>query len=119
MRRYSKADKADVRRRMSPSHRQSIAQISAQLGIGEVTLYNWRKAWLLQGVMVPAFEKDPEARVLPTDSSGYGNRCAERHRTQRLPLGAGPVPGAGVTVATGIPGCQRKTIAHLLSAEGA
>ena len=60
MRRYSEAVKADVRMRMSPSHRQSLAQISAELGIHVVTLYNWRKAWLLQGEVVPASEKDPE-----------------------------------------------------------
>ena len=60
MRRYSAAVKADVRRRMSPPHRQSVAQISAELGIHIVTLYNWRKAWRLQGEVVPASEKEPE-----------------------------------------------------------
>jgi transposase-like protein len=60
MRRYSEAVKADVRRRMSPPHRQSVAQISAELGIHVVTLYNWRKTWRLQGKVVPASEKDPE-----------------------------------------------------------
>jgi len=60
MRRYSEAVKADVRRRMGPPHRQSVAQISAELGIHVVTLYNWRKAWRLQGEVVPASEKDPE-----------------------------------------------------------
>jgi hypothetical protein len=38
MRRYSEAVKIDVRRRMSPAHRQSVAQISAELGIGRVPL---------------------------------------------------------------------------------
>ena len=60
MRRYSEAVKADVRRRMSPPMRQSVAQISAELGIHVVTLYNWRKAWRLQGEVVPASDKDPE-----------------------------------------------------------
>ena len=60
MRRYSEAVKADVRRRMSPPMRQSVAQISAELGIHVVTLYNWRKTWRLQGEVVPASEKDPE-----------------------------------------------------------
>ena len=60
MRRYSEAVKADVRRRMSPPHRQSVAQISADLGIHIVTLYNWRKTWRLQGEVVPASEKDPD-----------------------------------------------------------
>jgi len=60
MRRYSEAVKADVRRRMSPPHRQSVAQISAELGFHIVTLYNWRKAWRLEGEVVPASEKEPE-----------------------------------------------------------
>jgi hypothetical protein len=60
MRRYSEAVKADVRRRRSPPHRQSVAQISAELGIHVVTLYNWRKTWRLQGEVVPASKKDPE-----------------------------------------------------------
>jgi|AACY02.16.fsa_nt_gi Transposase and inactivated derivatives len=60
MRRYSEAVKADVRRRMSPPHKQSVAQISDELGIHIVTLYNWRKAWRLQGEVVPASEKDPD-----------------------------------------------------------
>ena len=66
MRRYSEAVKADVRRRMSPPHRQSVAQISAELGIHVVTLYSWRKAWRLQGQVVPASQKDPEGWG-PTD----------------------------------------------------
>ena len=60
MRRYSEAVKADVRRRMSPPHRQSVARISDELGIHVVTLYNWIKTWRLQGEVVPASEKDPE-----------------------------------------------------------
>ena len=45
---------------MSTPHRQSVAQISAVLGIHIVTLYNWRKAWRLPGEVVPASEKDPD-----------------------------------------------------------
>jgi transposase-like protein len=68
MRRYSEAVKpkasakqwADVRRRMSPPHRQSVARISEELGIHLATLYNWRKAWRLQGEVVPSSEKEPE-----------------------------------------------------------
>ncbi len=33
MRQYSEDVKADVRRRMSPPHRQSVARISEELGI--------------------------------------------------------------------------------------
>jgi transposase len=60
MRRYSEAVKADVRRRMSPPRRQSVAQIAEELGIHVVTLYNWRKTWRLPGEVVPASEKEPE-----------------------------------------------------------
>jgi transposase-like protein len=60
MRRYSEAFKADVKGRMSPPQRQSVARISEELGIHVVTLYNWRKAWRLQGEVVPASEKEPE-----------------------------------------------------------
>jgi len=60
MRRYSEAVKADVRRRMQPPHRQSVARISEELGIHVMTLYKWRKAWRLQGEVVPASEKEPE-----------------------------------------------------------
>ena len=61
MRRYSEAVQADVRKRMSPPHRQSVAQISQELGIHQATLYNWRKLWRLQGEVVPASEKDPDS----------------------------------------------------------
>jgi transposase-like protein len=60
MRRYSEAFKVDVKRRMGPPHRQSVAQISAEPGIHVVTLYNLRKKWRLQGDVVPACEKDHE-----------------------------------------------------------
>ena len=60
MRCYSEAAKADVMRRMILTHRQSVEQISAELDIRIVTLYNWRKAGRLQGEVVPASEKDPE-----------------------------------------------------------
>jgi len=60
MRRYSEAVKADVRRRMSPPQRQSVARISEELGIHVMTLYKWRKTWRLQGEVVPASEREPE-----------------------------------------------------------
>ena len=60
MRRYSETVKADVKRRMSPPARQSMAQISKELGIHLATLYAWRKTWRFQGEVVPASEKAPE-----------------------------------------------------------
>jgi transposase len=89
MRRYSEAVKADVRRRMSPPMRQSVARISEELGIHVVTLYNWRKAWRLQGDVVPASEKDNDGWsaadkftvVLETaglNATGLSAYCRER-----------------------------------------
>jgi hypothetical protein len=60
MRRYSETVKANVRRRMGPPHRQSVAQIAKELVIRAITLYKWRKAWRLQGDVVPATQKEPE-----------------------------------------------------------
>ena len=57
---------ADIRRWMSPPHRQSVAEIAQELGIHVITLYKWRKAWRLQGEVVPATQKDPEGWG-PTD----------------------------------------------------
>ncbi len=37
-----------------------MARISEELGIHVVTLYKWRKAWRLQGEVVPASVKAPE-----------------------------------------------------------
>ena len=87
MRRYSEAVKADVRRRMGPPHRQSVAAISQELGIHVITLYKWRKAWRLQGDVVPASQKDPESPadkftvVLETaglNATELGGYCRER-----------------------------------------
>jgi transposase-like protein len=60
MRPYNEAVKAAVRRRMGSPHRQSVAEISHELGIHVITLYKWRKAWRLQGEVVPATQEDPE-----------------------------------------------------------
>jgi transposase-like protein len=65
MRPYSEAFKADVRRRMGPPHRQSVAEIAQALGIHVITLYKWRKAWRLQGEVVPATQKEPEGWSTP------------------------------------------------------
>jgi len=57
---YHLTVKADERRRMSPPHCQSVAEIAQELGIQVITLYKWRKAWRLQGEVVPATQRDPE-----------------------------------------------------------
>ena len=58
--RYSETIKAEVGRRMRPPTRQSVAQLSKELDIHIATLYAWRKAWRLQGEVVPASEQAPE-----------------------------------------------------------
>jgi len=45
---------------MSPSHWQSVARISEQLGIHVSTHYKWMNSWLFQGEVGPASEEDPE-----------------------------------------------------------
>jgi transposase-like protein len=89
MRPYSEAVKADVRRRMSPPNRQSVVKIARELGIHAITLYKWRKAWRLQGEVVPATEKEAEGWsaadkftvVLETaglNATELGGYCRER-----------------------------------------
>jgi len=89
MRPYSEAVKADVRRRMSPPNRQSVVEIARELGIHAITLYKWRKAWRLQGEVVPATEKEAESWsaadkftvVLETaglNATELGGYCRER-----------------------------------------
>jgi transposase len=48
MRRYSETVKADLKRRLGPPKRQSVAQISKKFGIHVATLYNWRHNWRLE-----------------------------------------------------------------------
>ena len=61
MRRYCEAVKADVRRRMSPPQRQSMAQIAEELGIHVLTLYKWCTTWRLQGEERRPSEKVPKS----------------------------------------------------------
>jgi hypothetical protein len=37
-----------------------VVEISQHLGIHVITLYKWRKAWLLHGEVVLPLRKDPE-----------------------------------------------------------
>jgi transposase-like protein len=71
MRRYSEAIRADAGRRMSLPHRQSVARISEELGNHVITLYKWRKAWRLQGEVVPGSEKENQKAGVPPTSSRW------------------------------------------------
>jgi hypothetical protein len=107
MRPYSEAVKAEVRPRMSPPNRQSVVEIARELGIHTITLYKWRKAWRLQGEVVPASEKEVESwSAADKFTVVFGDRWPEHHGVGRLLQGEGVVPRAGGPLAQGGPGCQ-------------
>ena len=85
MRPYSEA----VASSDEPPNRQSVVEIARELGIHAITLYKWRKAWRLQGEVVPASEKEAESWsaadkftvVLETaglNATELGGYCRER-----------------------------------------
>ncbi len=57
---YDTAVRDQVRQRMSPPNRESVAEIARSTGITTQTLYNWRSQWQKQGQLVPATTKPPE-----------------------------------------------------------
>jgi len=57
---YDQAMRAEIRNRMSPPNRESVAQIARDTGITTQTLYNWRSQWQKEGQLVPATAKPPE-----------------------------------------------------------
>ena len=57
---YDQAMRTEIRQRMSPPNRESVAEISSATGITSQTLYNWRSQWQKQGQLVPATSKPPE-----------------------------------------------------------
>lgn len=42
---YDDALRAQIRQRMSPPNRASVAEIARATGITSQTLYNWRSQW--------------------------------------------------------------------------
>ena len=46
------AVRAEIRHRMSPPNRESVAQIARDTGITTQTLYNWRSQWQKEGQLV-------------------------------------------------------------------
>ncbi len=57
---YDQAMRAEIRNRMSPPNRETVAEIARSTGITTQTLYNWRGQWQKQGQLVPATSKAPE-----------------------------------------------------------
>ena len=79
---------------MSPPHRQSVAWISEELGIHLATLYNWRKAWRLQGALPTssrlywrALASTPPSSA-PTAASGACSRSKVSRWRQTAPTSA-------------------------------
>jgi len=97
MRRYSEAVKADVRWRMSPPHRQSVARISDELGIHVITLYKWRKTWRLKGADPPRRQRQCHARRhagITPGGDGRAQILLQAEGLQRQTLLGIPVPNA-------------------------
>ena len=57
---YDPAVRDQIRQRMSPPNRESVADIARSTGIAAPTLYSWRHRWKLEGQLVPASSKAPE-----------------------------------------------------------
>ena len=57
---YDPELQAEIRQRMSPPSRESVAEIARSTGINVHTLYSWRHRWKQEGQLVPATNKAPE-----------------------------------------------------------
>jgi len=86
---YDPAVRDQIRERMSPPNRESVAEIARSTGIAAPTLYSWRHRWKLEGQLVPASSKAPEqwsaadklAAVIQAaglSGSDLGSFCRER-----------------------------------------
>ena len=68
---YDPALRAEIRRRMSPPNRESVAEIARSTGVNSQTLYSWRHRWKQEGQLAPATSKAPEqwspAAMAPAD----------------------------------------------------
>ncbi|WP_158413448.1 transposase, partial [Haliea salexigens] len=57
---YSEEFKEQAVRRLMPPNAQSVAQVSRDLGVSDVSLYNWRNQYRDRGNAVPADPSNPE-----------------------------------------------------------
>ena len=53
MKHYALERKESALQKMMPPNNMSISQLSLEMGIGESTLYNWRKQAMNKGQLVP------------------------------------------------------------------
>jgi transposase len=52
--------RAEIRERMGPPNRESVAEIARSTGVNAHTFYSWRHRWKQEGLLVPATSKAPE-----------------------------------------------------------
>ncbi len=57
---YSEEFKEQAIRKMMPPNALSVAQVSRETGVSDVTLYNWRNRFRHEGKAVPADPSNPE-----------------------------------------------------------
>ena len=50
---YDPALRAEIRQRMSPPNRESVAEIARSTGVNSQTLYSWRHRWKQEGKLAP------------------------------------------------------------------
>ena len=51
---YDPALRAEIRQRMSPPNRESVAEIARSTGVNSQTLYSWRHRWKQEGQLADA-----------------------------------------------------------------
>jgi transposase len=64
---YDPELRAEIRQRMSPPNRESVADIARSTGVNAQTLYSWRYRWKQEGMLVPATTKAPEDWITAAD----------------------------------------------------
>ncbi len=60
MPKYNEEFKEQAVRKMMPPNAMSVAQVSRDTGVSDVTLYNWRNQFRHEGKSVPADPSNPE-----------------------------------------------------------
>lgn len=99
---YDTDVREQVRQRMSPPKRESVAEIARSTGITAQTLYNWRSQCQKQGQLVPATTKPPKQwgaadklatviQVAGLSGPDLGAFCRERGLYPRQPTGGRPL----------------------------
>ena len=93
---YDPELRAEIRQRMSPPNRESVAEIARSTGVNAQTLYSWRHRWKQEGQLVPASSKAPElwsaadklAAVIQSaalSSTDLGSFCRQRSLYPKQP----------------------------------